>query len=157
MSLDWPLLALVAVGQTAIFVYVINVVHGLGLSERRLDWVKLVLLAAMIGSTGFVALSALHGGWSRWSLPFRVYALVCVAVAALGLPGTALGRVLRRKPGGIVERSEESDLTAAPGGDALIGPGRHAWLLRLPGNESFRLRKREWEVTHPGLPDAWTA
>ena len=41
------------------------------------------------------------------------------------------------------------------GAEALIGRGKHAWMLRLPGNESFRLRRREWEIVFPGLPKAW--
>ena len=36
---------------------------------------------------------------------------------------------------------------------ALIGGGNGSWLLRLPGNESFRVQLREWDVAIPGLPE----
>jgi predicted MPP superfamily phosphohydrolase len=49
----------------------------------------------------------------------------------------------------------EIDLAAQEGKEALIGQGRHAWLLRLPGNESFRIKAMEWEIAVPNLPDGW--
>ncbi len=44
------------------------------------------------------------------------------------------------------------DLACRHDGESLIGRGRFSWLLRVPGNESLRLRKVEWTLTLPGLP-----
>jgi predicted MPP superfamily phosphohydrolase len=33
----------------------------------------------------------------------------------------------------------------------LIGQGRGSWQLRIPGNESLLLRRREWRLAYPGL------
>jgi predicted MPP superfamily phosphohydrolase len=46
------------------------------------------------------------------------------------------------------------DLNGTGSRDDLIGEGEGAWLLRLPGNESFQLRMSDWDVSIPGLPPA---
>src|SRR5438128_8514389 len=78
-------------------------------------------------------------------------------MAFVGWPLATLERRLRRLPEGIAGRSAEVDLAAAEpeGPEAFIGTGTHAWLLRLPGNESFRLKKAEWEIAVPNLPVEW--
>ncbi len=50
--------------------------------------------------------------------------------------------------------AEEVDLAATLGLDRVVGEGKHAWMLRLPGNQSFLVRKVESEVTIPNLPRA---
>ncbi len=160
MSTDWPwllVLALVippALGHLYHFVLVINVGSGLGLREPTMDKIRDVL---------FVALAI-----RRWcsALDASPYPLVELGVAALVLcHGCAWSRarssrrstrsriVRRRRPAGIAGRSEALDLASRDGHDALIGPGRRSWLLRLPRNESFRLQLREWDLTVPDLPE----
>jgi predicted MPP superfamily phosphohydrolase len=154
MSRDWMLLAPLALGHAGLFVVVVNVVHAQGLSEWWMDRIKLLLLTVLAAVTAVLAWELARGPWPAWSWPVRGYALVCLAIALVGLPATTLARAGRRPPPGISGRGSEIDLARARGAGTLIGTGRFAWLLRLPGNESLRLRKLEWDVAIPGLhPD----
>ncbi len=53
---------------------------------------------------------------------------------------------------GSSERESVLDLASMIGAGNLIGHGRFSWLLRMPGNQSLQLRKVEWTLTLPGLP-----
>ena len=155
MSLDAILPLAVAAGHAGVVVYIVNVTHALGMTEKRVRWLKLLLGLAVLASTAALAMLTLRGPWSTWPVGVRAYALLCLAVAFVGIPfSTALIRC-RRFPSGITETARQIDLAARHGADAMIGPGKHSWVLRLPGNESLRLRTREWQVTLPGLPAEW--
>ena len=155
MSRDWWLLAPLAVGHVGVVVVLINVTHALGWDERRMARVKLALLAVLLGFPLGLAWAFTQAPWHAWPWPAYAYSLLCLATALVGLPLANLVRERRRTPPGVSERSSEIDLERALGADALIGTGKHSWMLRLRGNESLRLRKREWEVTLAGLPAAW--
>ena len=62
--------------------------------------------------------------------------------ALVFLPLASLYLALRKRPEGITGSSRTIDLALAEGSDALIGGGRHSWLLRLPGHDSFRFASR---------------
>ena len=70
------------------------------------------------------------------------------------LPINSLLLAVRRRPAGIVGHSKRVDLREGCGASALIGTGGRAWELRLPGNEAFALRLREWELVYPDLPES---
>ncbi len=155
MSLDWPFVAVVACGHAALVVWLINVSHGLGLRDRGMAaCAKMLLLSAVWAATALLAWEVLQGPWWTWPRPVAAYAFACTVTASIGLPTLTLTRLLRRIPRGISGQATVLDLAEAHGDEALIGEGRYSWLLRLPGNESLRLRKHEWDVVVPGLPPA---
>ena len=113
---------------------------------------KFVLLSAIWAVSALLAWEVLQGPWWTWPRPVSAYALACAATALIGLPLITLARRLRRIPGESPVSASVLDLAEEHGERALIGEGRRSWLLRLPGNESLRLRKHEWDVVIPGLP-----
>jgi predicted MPP superfamily phosphohydrolase len=155
MNPAWPLLALLAIGHLAIFALVFNMMHALGISERRTTRMTLGLLFACIASIIALAVVTVPHDWHSWSWVVRGYAVVCWAIALVGLPLVTVARALRREPDGIEENSVEVELNGEAGSESLIGSGRYAWMLRIPGNESLRLIKREWRILSPSLPSRW--
>lgn len=154
MSLDWIVLAAAAVGQIALFVLSVNVTHAIGLSERSMNRVKLILLAALVLGMIGLGWEFASGPWHSWSWAPFAYSVICLMTALVGLPVATLLLAFRKLPAGITARVSTVDLGHELGADTLIGRGRHAWLLRIPGNESFRLQKLEWELAVPNLPSA---
>jgi len=157
MTVDSALvLAALAVGHLAVLVTVVNVVHGLGLPGRVADRFTLAFAGASAVATAMLAAWAWRGPWPTWPAPVRGYGWICLAAGLVVLPACTLARALRRRPRGIAAGpSEAVDLPWVDGGpDAPVGVGKNAWMLRLPGNESLRLRKVEWEVGLAGLHPA---
>jgi predicted MPP superfamily phosphohydrolase len=160
MSPDWawlPLaLALVippAMGHLYHFVVLINIGSGLGLREPVMDRTRDLAFAGLLVSSGLLLGMHLHTPWWGWGGPLWYYAVICVVSGTLIGPLNSLRIVLRRHPAGIVGSAVTLDLAAEDGAAALIGFGRNAWLLSLPGNESFHLQLREWDVAIPDLPE----
>lgn len=156
MSPDWLVLAPLAVGHLAIFVLAVNITHAIGLHERLMDGVKLLLVTALGLGVLVLGWEFASGPWRSWSTAPFVYSLVCLAVALAGIPVATLAFSLRKLPPGIRphKQASEYDLASELGKDRLIGTGRHSRLLRLPGNESLRLRRLEWDIAVPNLPRA---
>ena len=148
------LLIPLALGHVALFVLVVNVLHALGHAEKTLDRAKLALVSAFGLLSAGLAWSVARGPLASWSWPVWVYSLICLVAGLFLFPASTAWLHLRPRPKGVTERAEEIDLAAALGRDALVGGGKHAWLLRLPKNESLRLRKVDAEVKLPGLPAA---
>lgn len=157
MSLEpeWLFVAVVLLGQVGISIVVVNVVHGLGLSDRQLDTFHRSVVGAFLALTGLIVGHALAGPWTSWPWLLRGHASACLATALVGWPFFTMLRMFRRHPVEVTGNFAEVDLAATAGGEALIGSGRHSWMLRLPGNESFRLQKKEWEIAIPNLPREW--
>src|SRR4051812_42517066 len=88
MRLALGLLALVAFGHLAFFVFVVNVVHALGLNEVRMSRVKVLLLAILLTVSGVVVYGCAHAPSTEWPWPLKVYALLCIAITLVGLPVT---------------------------------------------------------------------
>jgi predicted MPP superfamily phosphohydrolase len=154
MTSDRLFLVPLALGHLALFVLAVNVAHGLGHPERVLSRAKLAFLAAFAAVSGLIAWEAWNGAILAWSWPALAYAAVCVVTGVVAFPAATAYLHHRPRPEAAVVSETVVDLAAAHGTDALVGRGRYGWLLRLPGNESFRLRKVEWEVAIPRLPGA---
>jgi predicted MPP superfamily phosphohydrolase len=157
MSLDpvWLIVVPILLGHVGLFVVFTNVSHALGAADRWMDLLKLLFLGAIVTISGMIVVSAAEGPWSTWPWLLRGYSTVCLATAMVGWPLSTIIRNFRRLPEGISGGVSEIDLAGDEGREAFIGPGKHAWMLRLPFNESFRLKKTEWEIAIPNLPDEW--
>lgn len=152
MQLDGPILAASALGHFCLMILALNVVHGLGLDDRVLRRTVRALLLGIAGLTATLAWTTWRGGWRDWPLPVQGYAAACLLMSLVVLPTTTIARWLRRLPRGASAREEVVDLAAELGAESLIGDGPRAWWLRLPGNESLRLRRVEWSLEVAGLP-----
>ena len=147
---DWPILVPLVVGHLAVFVLTLNLLHSTAVPDKLLDVLNLALLGATM-----LALPVMltQGHWSTWPQPARGYALLCLGVALLCLPAATVARALRRPPAEVAAiRRSTLDLGRALGADRAIGAGKHAWLLRLPGNRSLQVQKVEADLVLPGLP-----
>ncbi len=144
-----------ALGHLVVMAWLVNVTHGLGLDERRGNQCKLLLLTLIVSLPALLVWEAWHNPVRSWPLPALGYGALCLIGATIVLPALTVLRACRQSPKGITEQSTEIDLSEQRGRSALMGSGKRAWLLKVPGNESFRLRKREWEVAIPSLPPAW--
>lgn len=144
----------IALGHLALFVLVVNVIHGFGHPERVMERAKLVLVAVFIAISGVIAWEASQGAIEGWSWPSLVYSGVCGVTGLVVFPAMTAYLLNRPVPVGIREQQRVIDLTESIGADALTGTGKYARLLRLPGNESFRLRTAEWQVPLACLPRA---
>jgi predicted MPP superfamily phosphohydrolase len=162
MRLDWSWTAALAtaapagLGHLCHLILAVNVVSGLGRPEALLDRLRLLLFSGFWISSVLLLWWHLHAPWWTWPWPFRGYAALCVISGLVIWPVSTLDLALRRRPEGIAREAQVRELDLArPGGrEEFIGEGSGAWLLRLPGNESFRLRLCEWDVPIPGLPAA---
>ncbi len=140
-----------AIGHVCQFVLLINVSSGLGYAEASMDRARFCLFAALWITSGALLWMHLHNPFWNWPWPLFAYAVLCVISGAFVLPLASLYLALRKRPEGITGSSLTVDLALEEGHEALIGPGKHSWLLRLPGHDSFRICLREWEIALPGL------
>jgi predicted MPP superfamily phosphohydrolase len=158
MSLEPPWLGVLgaifvpALGHLYHFILAVNITSGWGLRESSLMRLRLMLLLFFGGSAAILLASHLRDPWWNWSWAFRSYAYLCLVSGGIILPFTSLGLGMRRRPAGVAGRSEVLDMDEHYGSETMIGKGKGSWLLRLPGNESLQLLRREWVVHHPGLP-----
>ena len=153
VALD-PWLVPLLLGHLVIFIAAVNVLHGLGRSEAVMAPVKVVMAVAFGLSTLGLAWQARAVAAADWPWPARGYAALCAMVALGVFPATSAYLRLRRTPPGIVGGPEAVEVAGLSDKGSLIGDGRHAWLLRLPGNESTGLRKSRWVVEVGGLHPA---
>ena len=147
-----------ALGHLYHFILAVNVSSGLGLREKTLGRVRLVLLAMLLGSAGLLLWKHTIGPWWTWPLPWRAYALCCVVSGGIVWPLCSLSLETRRRPEGVSRRSERLDLARECGSNALIGKARGSWQLRLPGNESLSIYRREYVAsldTVARIPGHW--
>jgi uncharacterized protein len=153
MHVDWWIVALAALGHGCLVVWLTNVSHSLGLSERSTG-----RIVAAIGAVWLVATIALIWGiagtvaWQSWPAPVQGYALLCLAIALVGLPLSTWRLNVRRLPAGISGRDTQRTLAGTGGAESLIGAGKYAWMLRLPGSDFPRLQQLDWQVALAGLP-----
>lgn len=158
MSLDWPwpvLLALVippALGHLYHFVVLVNCGSGMGYREPVMDRMRLALLWGFLISSALLLWMHLRAPWWTWPWPLWSYAVLCVISGIVIGPFNSWRITRRRRPSGIHGSSVTLDLAQQAGTTPLIGHGRGAWQLRLPRNQSFQLRLREWDVAIHDLP-----
>jgi predicted MPP superfamily phosphohydrolase len=152
----WPVMLVLAVptgvGHLCHFVLLINVASGLGYREALMDRVRKFLFACFLASSALLLWKHMHDPWWHWSWPLGGYALLCFISGMILWPIASLRLARRRQQQGITGSTETLDLAQAAGAAALIGHGRGSWMLHLPRHDSFRLNRREWAVTIPGLP-----
>ena len=155
MFIDGLILAAFLLGHACLAIMAVNVAHGIGFRWKGTDTVTYGVAAlsvvAMIAGAWMLA----GTGWRAWPTPVQVYAVPCLAVALIGLPAATAAKLLRKRPGNVAEgRGRVVDLAAEAGVEALVGEGLGGRMLRLPGNQSFRLAVERWSVELPGLPPA---
>ncbi len=159
MSLDWQWLAIfalalpLAVGHLYHFVLLINIGSGLGVPEPVMDRVRSALFLALFATTGLLLIGHVRDPWWNWAWPLKSYAILCLFSAIIVAPFCSLQLVFRRRPQGISGRSCLHDLARSGAARRPDRSGPHRWLLRLPGNEAFRLHLREWEVGFCEIPE----
>lgn len=158
MNPDWPWWAVIAsivpagLGHLCHLVLSVNVACGLGYGEKAMGPIRRVLFSAFGVSSAVLLWCHLRSPWWTWPWPFLAYAALCTTSGLAVWPISTLALALRRRPGGVSAALDTRDLAAAGDRDELIGDGPGAWMLRLPGNESFRLCLRDWDVQIPALP-----
>jgi predicted MPP superfamily phosphohydrolase len=142
-------------GHLCHLILAVNVVSGLGYRETVLHRIRLILFSLFFVSSVLLLWGHLQNPWWTWPWPLWTYAALCTISGLVVWPVSTLVVALRRRTRGIARdvAVRELDLAAPGGHDELIGEGPGAWLLRLPGNESFRLRLRECDVPIAGLPE----
>lgn len=154
---SWPAILVLAVpaalGHLYHFVLMINFGSGLGISEPIMNRIRACMLAAFLTSSAFLLGMHIHQPWWTWSGLLWGYALLCMVSCTIVAPFNSMRIAWRRRPDGIAGSSESLDLGHPDGAAALIGTGKHSWLLRLAYNESFNLRLRHWDVAVPDLPE----
>lgn len=154
MPADWFLLAALALGHLCLIIFVINTSHGFTIDGPWKNLIVISLLAVLGVLTLWVGWSVAGTPWRAWPLALQLYALPCWMIALIGFPLVTLARLFRRPPRGVTSRATEVDLTPVLGTVPAVGDGSHAWLLRLPGNQSLRLESVSCQVDLPGLPPA---
>jgi predicted MPP superfamily phosphohydrolase len=151
MIVDRLALAPLLVGHIALFVLTINMIHGSGRGEK-VGAEKLAALAAFTGLSAWLVGEAALGPFRDWSWLARTYGGACIFTGLVALPLSTAWLHYRRRPAWTEGRETVIDLVDGDGRAGLVGDGPRRWLLGLPGNESFRLRKVEWEAPVAGLP-----
>jgi uncharacterized protein len=149
VSLVWILAVLV--GHMGLFLFCLNRIEAIGWRER----IKPAILLALGILWALGAILLFRPGFTLGSSSFiSCYALLCLAVAFVGMPLSTLALRLRKIPPGIRQKQkDELDLAARHPAGALVGLGAHNWMLRLPGCTSLKLRPVEWSVALTGLPN----
>lgn len=158
MILDALTFAAISLGHLSLVILAINVVHGLGINWRGFELTaRIGMVLAGLGSLGLGA-AMLATDRGDWPASVRLYADACLVIGAVVLPATTIARALRGLPAGVIALPDDGEIDLAanePGGAAdLIGEGRHAGLLRWPGNGALRLKVERWGVEVAGLPPA---
>jgi predicted MPP superfamily phosphohydrolase len=65
------------------------------------------------------------------------------------LPIVTILRARQPRPTGPVGTVEHFDLASELGRESLVGTGKNAWWLRVPGNQALQLDLRDWSITRP--------
>jgi uncharacterized protein len=154
MNHDRLLLVPVVLGHLALFVLTVNIFHALGHSDRTMKRAVVVFLAVFASLSAVIGWEAWNGSIQAWSWPSLLYGSACLITGLVFFPAATAYLHHRPRPAGIEERESVVDFSATDGPHPLIGSGKHSWLLKLPGNQSFRLRKLECEVLCESLPKA---
>jgi predicted MPP superfamily phosphohydrolase len=159
MSVNWQSAAILALalppalGHLYHFVLLINIGSGLGFAEPIMDRVRSALFLLFFASAGLLLYGHLREPWWNWAWPLRAYASMCVISGVFIAPLASLRIAFRRSPAGVTGRTSVHDLARIHAPADLIGTGKNRSLLRFPGNESFRLHLREWELELLDLPE----
>jgi predicted MPP superfamily phosphohydrolase len=142
----------IAIGHASFCIFLINVLNGFGIKDRILHPGVRIGLLTLAVTTVLASVALGRIPWHDWPMGIRIYVFVCIALAMVILPVITLLRALRKSPYGVSGKSTDLDLAGRDGAERFLGEGSRVWMLRLPGNESLRLRTEDWHVEVPGLP-----
>ncbi len=151
----WHLFLFLAwsLGHFCLVVLCVNISHSFGLRGRRID----AATFSGVAIAGVCSLVLAVWAWStppdRWPLPLKFYCGFCSTVALILLPLATWLRWRRALPSNV--RGEVPTNLIQTNLEANVGSGKDAWLLRMVGNQSLRPCLQEWELTLPGLPEAF--
>ncbi|WP_337174174.1 metallophosphoesterase [Paludisphaera sp.] len=141
-----------AIGEAACIVYAINIFHSYPWRVRWTERATLVALAVL----GVVSAELTRRYWmtpvSEWPPALVAFAAGCCLMALVVLPAATFARARRMRRSGSVEGERRDSLLQDPP-ESYVGGGRHAWMLRLPGNTSRNLESRDWSVPIAALPE----
>ena len=145
------------VGHLALLILAINVLHGSGWKNRYLEPLSVAGLAVVGLLTLWVAWELFSRPVDSWHWGLQSYGLLCLFVGTVSLPVGTFSVLSKRLPDGIQGTSgclglENGEPRALANQEKWIGNGRHAWLLRLPGNQALQPILNEWQVPLQELP-----
>lgn len=151
-----------SVGNFSLMVFGLNWFYGTRLSREFLRvwrWLHalFVLLIPFLFAREFGLDLASFGTAFPAGLPqgiLAVYAVVCALVGLLVVPAITLRRCLRKPPPVLTGNHTNVVDVAARLGYPPAGTGKHAFVARLPGNESFQVEFSEKTLRLRGLPPA---
>jgi predicted MPP superfamily phosphohydrolase len=135
------------------WILTINVGSGLGFRERTMDRIRAALFAGFSVAAVFLLWKHVQNPWWTWPWPLYGYAVLCVTSGTLIWPICSLLLAFRKQPPGVTQTRAIRELASPVDRAECIGDRPHSWLLHLPGNASFRLCLREWDVAIPLLPE----
>ena len=160
--LNLLLFAVLTAGHTELLITIINRVHSLRLHHKVLKHIRhlhdvgiplfpVVLIAAVgTGEPGLLV----GGRWSHLPIGWQLYLGLC-ALGAVGLTASMLRWGLRKVP--RLQLSNDSRIVdiAERLGYRPVGEGPYRFLMRVPGNEIFKLEISEKSYRPPRLPHEW--
>lgn len=153
MAISWGFWLAASLGNACLLIWLINVVHGLGINWRGMDRAVAVSLVLIGGTVAIGEWKAATAPVETWPSVGLAYAWFCVFLATVVLPVATFLRLLRRRPAQARPTAgAEIDFAAELGAETLIGSGRYSWCLRLPRHEAFRVSFDEFDLFLPGLP-----
>jgi hypothetical protein len=165
MEIAWknlPLLAWLVLGNTALWVGLVNRTHALNLSERLLrnfrhmhDLMLIAFPMAILGMAGWNGGPWSDGAnWHRIPWPALAYFAVCNMLACTVLV-VLVFRWRQRPP--VQQTGVTSQLhdLAQEIGSRPVGEGPYHFLTQIPGNQILHLDVVEKQFALPRLPAGW--
>jgi predicted MPP superfamily phosphohydrolase len=152
MILSLFLFAVIALGHGVLCIWLINVSHGFGLTERWFRWVEGATLALGAILPCVMLRYAIVQPWTAWPAPLFGYSCLCLVLALLALPAVTLFRALRREPPEIARGPRVRESAQPAEGTSWTGHGPRAAWLRFPGNQALEIWSSECEVKLAKLP-----
>lgn len=140
------------VGHVCVLVLILNISHGLGIPAAIFRWLARILLILVAAASLAPWILLFTMSWDDWPILVRAYAWSTFVVGVVCFPTITWIRLRRRPPGHPPERERILNLAEEGGAGPWIGEGRHAWLLRLPGNRSLSIHYMEYPIEIAGLP-----
>ncbi|WP_437190968.1 metallophosphoesterase [Planctomicrobium sp. SH527] len=164
-AINWTnagLFLLLTLGHTAIWIAVINRLHGLPWSNSILKPIRHIQDLAVVSFpfllTWFVGLNGpqlLQGGsWAELNWTWRVIVTLC-SVGFLGLLHKVIRHNFLPAPRQLVEEKRTHVDIAAQLGSKPIANGPYLMLAKLPWNEQYQVELTEKTIVLPNLPSEW--
>jgi predicted MPP superfamily phosphohydrolase len=157
------LLAIALLGHLALWVGVINRLHGVGLRRRLLKRISWILRGLLVVPPLVLVGAFLWMGWNlqpfdlraHLATPLGIYGVLCVLVAMIHVPSWCWQRLGTRAPAAVVARSSRAVDVAARLGERPVSGPLASVLARLPGNQVLEVEFHSIELALPRLPQEW--